>query len=224
MPPQGGCSVLGKGAPGGAGIGDRMRIVKVLKSAALAVVFAGAGTSAALAATFNGIFSLSGSSFSEPGLVMATSTQSGSVSFQLDTVGQSATFDLFDIWANERRANGNNTRTSSLVAAFTFAGIGASGSATGSTTGHGGLIQYASLAWGAPVLLNFGNGGVLSIVLGNANFSYGLGGFGQGQANGATIQATATLVATPVPLPASGLALIAALAGAGLVARRRRAA
>lgn len=201
-----------------------MGIARLFKSAALAVVIAGAGVPAALAATFNGIFSLSGSSFSEPGLVMATSTQTGSVSFQLDTVGQSVTFDLFDIWATERRANGNNTRTSSLVAAFDFAGIGASGSATGSTAGHGGLIQYASLAWGAPVLLNFGNGGVLSLVLSDADFSYGFLGFGQGQANGATIQATATLVATPVPLPASGLALIAALAGAGLVARRRRAA
>lgn len=201
-----------------------MGIARLFKSAALAVVIAGAGVPAALAATFNGIFSLSGSSFSEPGLVMATSTQSGSVSFQLDTVGQSVTFDLFDIWATERRANGNNTRTSSLVAAFTFAGIGASGSVTGTTQGHGFLIQYASLAWGAPVLLNFGNGGVLSLALSDADFSYGFLGFGQGQANGATIQATATLVATPVPLPASGLALMAALAGAGLFARRRRAA
>ena len=201
-----------------------MGIAKILKSAALAVVIGGAGAPAALAATFNGVFSLSGSSFSEPGLVVATSTQSGSVGFQLNTAGQSTTFDLFDIWTDENRANGNNTRTSSLVAAFTFAGIGASGSASGSTTGHGGATNYASLVWGAPLLLNFGNGGVLSIMLGNANFSYGLGGFGQGQANGATIQATATLVATPVPLPASGLALIAALGGAGLVARRRRTA
>lgn len=201
-----------------------MGIARLFKSAALAVVIAGAGAPAALAATFNGIFSLSGSAFSEPGLVMATSAQSGSVSFQLDTVGQSVTFDLFDIWATERRANGNNTRTSSLVAAFDFAGIGASGSATGSTAGHGGLIQYASLAWGAPILLNFGHGGVLSLTLSDATFSYGVLGFGRGQPNGATIQATATLVATPVPLPASGFALMAALAAAGLVARRRRAA
>jgi len=157
-----------------------MGIAKILKSAALAVVIGGAGAPAALAATFNGVFSLSGSSFSEPGLVVATSTQSGSVGFQLNTAGQSTTFDLFDIWTDENRANGNNTRTSSLVAAFTFAGIGASGSATGSTAGHSGAVQYASLGWGAPILLNFGNGGLLSLALSNANFSSGSGGFSQG--------------------------------------------
>lgn len=200
-----------------------MGIRSGLASAAVAALMLAASALGAKAATFNGIFSLSGSSFSEPGLVMATSTQSGSVNFQLNTVGQSVTVDLFDIWATERRANGNNTRTSSLLADFTFAGIGASGSATGSTAGHGGIIQYASLAWGAPILLNFGNGGILSLALSNANFSTGFFGFGQGQANGATIQATATLVAAPVPLPASGLALGAALVAAGAFVRRRRA-
>lgn len=204
--------------------GDGMGVANVVKSAVLALALSGAGASAALAATFNGIFSLSGSSFSEPGLVVATSTQSGSVNFQLDTAGQSVTFDLFDIWATERRANGNNRQTSSLLVDFTFAGIGASGSATGSTAGHGGIIHYASLAWGGPILLNFGNGGILSLVLDNANFSAGFLGFRQGQANGATIRATATLVAAPVPLPASGLALGAALVGAGAFVRRRRPA
>lgn len=201
-----------------------MRLVGLLKSAAVTASLVIATAPAALAATFNGLFSLSGSALHEPGLVMATSTTGGSVSFQLDTAGQSTSFDLFDIWAAERRVNGNNTRVSSLDAAFDFAGIGASGSATGATTGHGGPIQYASLAWGAPILLNFGHGGVLSIVLEDANFSYGLLGLGQGQSNGATIRATATLIAAPVPLPASGLVLLAALGGAGAMLRRGRRA
>ncbi len=214
----------GKGVPLRHGKGEQMRLVSIARSAVVsAAIFAGS-VAAAQAATFNGIFSLSGSSFSEPGLVMATSATSGAFSFQLDTAGQSVTFDLFDIWATEKKANGNNTRTSSMLADFTFSSIGATGSSTGSTTGHGGATQYASIVWGAPITLNFANGGILSLVLGDANFSYGTGGLGQGQGNGATIRATATLVATPVPLPASGLVLLGALGGAGAFLRRRRRA
>ncbi|MEI2808152.1 hypothetical protein [Albidovulum sp.] len=201
-----------------------MRLASIAGAALLSAAALAGSSVAGQAATFNGVFSLSGSSFREPGLVMATSTTSGAVGFQLDTVGQSVSFDLFDIWAAERRVNGNNTRTSSLLADFTFSGIGASGSATGSTTGHGGATQHASIAWGAPVVLTFGNGGILSLVLDNASFSHGTGGLSQGQANGATIRATATLVAAPVPLPASGLALLGALGGAAAVLRRRRRA
>lgn len=202
-----------------------MRMMTILKSAVVSAVVFGASSLGVNAATFNGLFSLSGSSFREPGLVMATSAQSGAFSFQLDNAGQSVTFDLFDIWTNENRANGNNTRTSTLLADFSFAGIGASGTATGSTAGHNNFWTHnASLAWGGPVLLNFGNGGILSIALNGATFSSGLFGFGQGQANGATIQATATLVAAPVPLPASGLVLLGALAGGGAFLRRLRKA
>ena len=202
-----------------------MRMMTILKSAVVSAVVFGASSLGVNAATFDGLFSLSGSSFSEPGLRMATSAQSGAFSFQLDNAGQSVTFDLFDIWANENRVNGNNTRISTLLADFSFAGIGASGTATGSTAGHNNFFTHnASLAWGGPVLLNFGNGGVLSIVLNGATFSSGLFGLGQGQANGATIQATATLVAAPVPLPASGLVLLGALAGGGAFLRRLRKA
>lgn len=199
-----------------------MRLVSIAGSALLSAAVLAGSLVAGQAATFNGVFSLSGSSFSEPGLVMATSATSGAVSFQLDTAGQSVSFDLFDIWATERRVNGNNTRTSSMLADFTFAGIGASGSATGSTRGYNGPTHYGSIAWGAPVVLSFANGGILSLVLDNASFSHGTGGLSQGQANGATIRATATLVAAPVPLPASGLALLGALGGAAAVLRRRR--
>lgn len=214
----------GKGVQFGTGKVRQMRLLSIARSAVLsAAIFAGSVVTGQ-AATFNGIFSLSGSSFSEPGLVMATSASSGAFSFQLDTAGQSVTFDLFDIWATEKKVNGNNTRTSSMLADFTFSGIGATGSSTGSTTGHGGATQYASIVWGAPMVLNFANGGILSLVLGDANFSYGTGGLGQGQGNGATIRATATLVAAPVPLPASGLVLLGALGGAGAFLRRRRRA
>ncbi len=207
-----------------------MGMTHLLRTAAIAAIIAGASSPGASAATFNGVFNLGGTSFGEPGLVMATSAPSGAFSFDLDTAGQSVTFDLFDIWAAEASASGNNTQTSTLQAGFTFAGIGAAGSTTGNTRGHNAFfIHYASVTWGGPALLSFGNGGLLSIALGNATFSGGFFGLAQGQGNGATIQATATLVSeslppTPVPLPASGLVLLGALGGAGAILRRRRRA
>src|SRR5690606_29481429 len=74
--------------------GELMGLARFAKSAAVAAVLSAIGASAALAATFDGIFSLSGSSFAEPGLVMQTSAQTGAMTFQLDTVGQSITLDL----------------------------------------------------------------------------------------------------------------------------------
>lgn len=204
----------------------------ILRVAALSAVVSGAAASGAAAATFNGLFTLGGSSFGEPGLVMGTSAQSGAFSVDLDTSGQSVTFDLFTIWAKETSTAGNNTQTSTLQAAFDFAGIGASGAVTGSTRGVStffGLFQNASLTWGGPAVLNFGNGGVLSIALGNTtSFSAGFLGLSTAPANGATVRATVTLVSAPtpapVPLPASGVLLLASLGGAGAFLRRRRRA
>ncbi len=207
-----------------------MRMISVAGPALLSAAALVGSAIAAEAATYNGIFSLSGSSFGEPGLVMATSASSGAFSFDLDTAGQSTTFNLFNIWATEASTAGNNTQTSAIQAAFNFAGIGASGTVNGSTRGVSsffGIVQNASLSWAGPLVLNFGNGGVLSIALsGNTNFNTGIFGLSSGPANGATVTATATLVAAPapVPLPASGLALLAALGGAGAFLRRRQRA
>lgn len=220
-------------APGGAqGMVKEMVRTGILRVAVLSAVVSGAAAFSAAAATFNGIFSLSGSSFSEPGLVMGTSASSGAFSFDLDTAGQSTTFNLFKIWATEASVSGNNTQTSNLQAAFTFAGIGAGGTVNGSTKGVSalfGILQNASLTWAGPLVLNFGNAGVLSIALsGNTSFNSGFFGLSAGSANGATITATATLVSAPmpapVPLPASGLVLLGALGGAGAFLRRRRRA
>ncbi len=202
---------------------DWMRIGSFLKSAVLSAVMFGASALAAQATTFNGIFSLSGSAYVEPGLVIDTSVRSGTMGFTLD-VGDSVTFDLFDIWDTERRVNGNNTRQSSLVADFTFASLGTSGTATGTTAGHATNPQYVSLVWGGPVMLNFGNGGLLSIALTDEQFAFGVGGLNVGAAGGATVQAIATYIAAPVPLPASGLLLVAAIGAAAVLRRRRNAA
>lgn len=224
--------MIGKGLRlrGVKGMVNVMKMTDFLKAAAISAVAVGASAAGAGAATFNGIFNLSGSSFGEPGLVMATSASSGAFSFDLDTAGQSTTFDLFNIWATEGNTSGNNTQTSAILAAFDFAGLGASGAISGTTRGVSsffGIFQNASLSWAGPVVLNFGNGGVLSIALsGNTSFNAGVFGLSSGPANGTTVRATATLVAAPapVPLPASGLVLLAALGGAGALASRRRRA
>ena len=182
-------------------------------------------TVAAAAVTFNGNFSLSGSSFSEPGLRVQTSAQTGAFNFNL-TSGQSVTFDLFNIWTDENRVNGNNTRTSNLVADFMLTSFGASGSVNGTTTGTSvlGLMQYGSVDWTAPLTLNLNNGGRLTIALSDETFNLGLLRLSSGINWAATVQATATYVAPgAVPLPASGMLLAGALAGVAAFRRRRRA-
>lgn len=199
-----------------------MGILARTKLVALAAAVVIGAASAAQAGTINAVFSLGGSSFSEPGLVMDTSARSGSVALNL-SVGQSVTFDLFDIWATEASATGNNTQASSLIATFGIAGTSANATAAGTTRGFNAFfVHFASLGWGGPVLLNFGGTGILSITLTDAVYGFGFFGLGQGPANGATIRATATLISAAVPLPASGLALGSAimLAAAGL--RRRK--
>lgn len=202
-----------------------MGIVSGLKTCALAAAFAAGSAAAAVAATFNGGFTIGGSAFSAPGLVVNAGPASGSASFNLD-VGQSVTFDLFDIWTNDTFVSGSDTTPQSIAVDFSFAQIGASGTVNGTTTGTNAfLFQYGSVNWQAPLQLAFGNGGLLSISLSNEIFNFGLFGLNAGAANGATVQATATYVSAPapVPLPAAGLGLLAGLGGLALVRRRRMA-
>lgn len=202
---------------------EQMRFATKLKTVFLSAVLLGVSALAGQAATINGVFSLSGTSFNEPGLVVTTSTRSGSFQVQLN-VGQSATVDLFNIWTTENRVNGNNARQSVLQAAFTFASLGASGTANGVTQGNGTTAQFGSVNWGSPILVSFGNGGLLSLALNDASFSAGTNRLTSGPANGATIRATATLISAAVPVPASGLMLAGALAGGAAWARRRKRA
>ena len=127
-------------------------IHRTLKATALGGFLIVGSTVAAAAVTFNGTFSLSGSSFSEPGLVIDTSTQNGTYNFDL-TSGQSTTFNLLDIWTDENRVNGNNTSTQSSVAdvklwAFAAKAI-AEGPAHGNTSP--GLLRTGAGARSAPL-------------------------------------------------------------------------
>ena len=199
-----------------------MGIVSTFKTCAVAAAMLAGSAVAGLAATFNGSFTIGGSAFSSPGLVMQTNQMSGSTSFNLN-VGQSTTFDLFDIWTNDTFVNGADTTPQSIAVNFSFAQLGASGAVNGSSVGAGFLFQSASVNWQAPLMLAYGNGGVLSIALSNATFNNGFLSLNPGQANGATVQATATYVSAPapIPLPAAGFGLLAGLGALGMVRRRR---
>ena len=200
-----------------------MGIVSTFKTCAVAAAMLAGSAVAGLAATFNGSFTIGGSAFSSPGLVVNTSQMSGSTSFNLN-VGQSTTFDLFDIWTNDTVINGQDTTPQSITVGFSLSQPSTSGTVTGSSRGNSAFIfQWGSVDWQAPVMLAFGNGGMLSIALSNETFNFGILGLGAGQANGATVQATATYVSAPapIPLPAAGFGLLAGLGALGMVRRRR---
>ncbi|WP_146188837.1 VPLPA-CTERM sorting domain-containing protein [Albidovulum aquaemixtae] len=187
----------------------------------MAAVIVTGSAFAALAATFNGSFTIGGNAFSSPGLVVNASPTSGPLNLNL-TVGQSVTFDLFDIWTNDPLINGSDTTPQSIFVDFDIGRSGGVGALNGTTQGNTAFIfQYGSVNWQAPLMLAFGNGGLMQISLSNEIFNFGVFGLSAGQANGATVQATATLIAAPVPLPAAGLGLLAGLGGLALVRRRR---
>ncbi|MCB6177055.1 VPLPA-CTERM sorting domain-containing protein [Rhodobacter sp. Har01] len=199
-----------------------MGLLSQLKTCAAAAAVLATTSVAAIAATFSGSFALSGDAFSDPGLEVSASPMSGSGSFDLD-VGESLTFDLFDIWTNEESVNWDDMVPNSINVAFTMTQPVASGTATGTTVGQGFVWQWGSVNWGAPLQIAFGNGGLLQIALSDETFNLGWFGLNEGPKKGATVQATATYVSAPapVPLPAGGLLLLGAM-GAFAVVRRRK--
>jgi len=199
-----------------------------LKHFIAAAALAAALPGAASALSFSGTYGVSGSAFSDPGLVIQTAPSNGSYAFNLD-VGQSTTVKLFDIWTNENSVGSDDTVPQSINVGFDMTDPVSTGNVSGSTVGNSllfGLFQSGSVSWDGPLQLAFGKGGILSVMLNNATFNDGVFGLDEGQRHGAGIKATFTYEQSPsaVPLPA-GLGLMAAGVGAlGAAARRRKAA
>lgn len=200
---------------------------------AIAAIITLAPAAAAQASTLavEGTYTLSGSAYSDPGLVIETYPSPGSpnsISTTL-TEGSSNVVALFDIWTDETWVNGDDTVPQTLQVSFDLTSPDVTGLATGTTVGTGLIIQGGVLQWGQPLEIAYGgdNPGLLSIVLNNATFNWGLFGLNEGQAYGATVYGTLSFTSSPVANPIPG-ALVMLLSGLGFFGwfgfRRHRAA
>ena len=133
-------------------------------------------------------------------------------------VGESKTLAFFDITADTN----NPFFAGGLFGVDATLAFATPGGAASSIGGGGFLSAFGSITLGALVwdenefTLNFGNGGIYSIV------------FDQGVdlilGTAKTIYAEVTLEAAPVPLPASAVLLLAGVGGLGAVRMRKKKA
>jgi hypothetical protein len=134
----------------------------------------------------------------DPGLVLWQQNLLGTpTSFNLNTVGQSFTTDLFRLGTNETNLNLDDLKPHALNVNFKFStpppGFG--GNLQGVSGGFWFKKGFGYAIWNNPLVLSFGNGGYLGISLTNATF---------GLPGSAVIQATFTLLqqsVTPPPPP-----------------------
>jgi hypothetical protein len=155
----------------------------ILAVAALAVATCAA--SAASAATFAGSYSTSGNwSSNNNGLNIAINNGSGSFNVaNLIAGGPAKSFNLFYISTPESvnvpsSGNDGDATPHSIHVNFTFSnpnlpGSGPDGAVNGTTVGVDGGIHgndYGQLSWNAPVTVNFGSAGILTITLNPVQF------------------------------------------------------
>lgn len=152
-------------------------------------------------------------------------------SFDLNP-GESKTFGLFYIWTDETAVNKNDDLNSQPISVFfNFNPPSSSGTVNGETVGQlnfcvpflGCAVQYGSVSWNNPTVVDLGNGGQYTISLSDETFNKGvLFGTIPGDCFGAKVEATVTYDSAPaVPEPSSLIMLGSGLLGAAGIVRRK---
>ena len=158
----------------------------------------------------------------DPGLVLfEKEILSTPTSFVLDLVGQSKTFTLFELGTKETALNPDDLKPYDIEVDFDFSTpLPGFGGAANGITGAGWFFgSFGYVAWDNPLLLQFGNYGLLGVTLENTTF---------GLPGSTKVDATFTLLRadggtpTSVPEPASALLLGVGVVAMGAFRRQRR--
>ncbi len=197
-----------------------LKFTKILAVAAGLTMASGA----AMAATFTADYDVTANSDASVGLGILTDPDMGSFSVDLE-VGDSTDVDLFLIYTTETTVNLDDLAPQPISVAFAFTSPSAMGTLGGTTVGEKsflGFFQNGTVSFDAPLVIDFGTGGQISIALNDADYNSGIfWGLDEGIDEAAMITATITYVSASVPLPAGGLLLVTALGGAAALRRRK---
>jgi hypothetical protein len=197
-----------------------------IKAAALAALATAAMAGSANAAHFVGGYSVTANT-NDPGLKISTQDLPGGIDFNLNSIGQSATADLFKIYTTETDVGADDKVAKAIKVLFSFSSpVAFNGAVNGTTWGSSsGWIQEGKVHWADPVYFDYA-GGRLKVTLNDADFNEGWFGLDEGSRDGAKIKATFTLVrgGSAVPEPATWAMMISGFGMAGVALRRRRTA
>jgi hypothetical protein len=221
-----------------------MKINMGMKALLASVVAAGAlASSPAFATSFVGNVSSTYNSNDNNGLGVGEDPIHSAFNFTLNTVGQSYTLNLFNLFTDETSVDSSDMIAKAISVAFNFtAPTGTPDPVTIGGTTKGNVIthyraadeEFGSVTWNANGIgdFDFGNGGILQIALGGDSIFNdgrgGLDGLGDCDSSDALVNATFTLehLSTSVPEPYEWALMLlgVGMVGATLRQGRRRAA
>lgn len=191
-------------------------------AAAISMAAAAALAGSANAAHFVGNYSVTANT-SSTGLQISTQDLPGGIDFNLNSIGQTASEDLFKIYTNETDVDADDLVGKAIKVMFSFTSpVAFSGSVNGTTTGvASGWYENGHVTWADPVIFNY-TGGRLQVTLNDADFNKGKYGLDSGSYDGAKITANFKLLGAAVPEPTTWAMMIVGFFGVGAMVRSSR--